>query len=969
MASEGHTEMLTLRLLGPFAVSVAGKPLPRLRTRKGQWLLALLALRHDQEVERDWLAGTLWSESLEEQARTNLRLSLTDLRRALGDQSCRLQSPTPRTLRLDLSGADVDVIAFDRALARGDCASLQEAIALYRGPLLEGCSEEWCVWERQAREQAYLQARETLASAALANADTATAVGHLRRIIAIDPFRESAQRALMQAHAAAGDYGAAVLTYRDLRLRLHDELHTEPDPQTRTLFQQIRAQARNAGKLPIPNTDSPAASQEKASPPSRAASADVPNDALPTNLPALWTSFIGREKEIAAVHSLLAQTRLLTLTGSGGCGKTRLALQAAADRIEDYPDGVWLVELASLSDPALVVQAVAATMGVREEPGNTLLQTVTHALRSRRLLLMLDNCEHLLTACARLAETLLRNCPHLQLLATSRESLGLAGEQVYRVPSLPAPDPAQLPRNEKEIATIVSEYDAVRLFVERARLHMPEFLLTPQNAPVVASVCHRLDGIPLAIELAAGRTPVLSVEEINARLEDRFRLLTGGSRTALPRQQTLRAALDWGYDLLTPKEQQLLQRLSVFAGGWTLEAAEQVTGDREARKSGVGSRESEATGSFRIPTPDFRLPSHEVLDLLASLVGKSLVIAEEREGTSRYRLLETIRAYAWQRLQQTGAEKRWRERHLAYFLRLAEEAAPQLTGSEQAAWLDRLAREHDDLRAALEWCWQEPEHAEAGLRLTGALWRFWEMRGYFSEGREHLRATLSRDTAGSRTPARARALHGAGILASEQGDYAAAHALYEESLALSRELGDTYTIAHLLNNLGNVAAKQDDYATARALYEESLAIRREIGDRQGMVYSLINLGSAAKDHGDYAAAYDLCGEGLTISKELGDKQGIGFALMELADVAAGQGQTARAARLWAAAEALRAAIDSPLPSYMQAGYDRKTAAARVSLGEAAYERAWEVGRAMTVEEAIAYALNTKEQEAKGRRAG
>ena len=1113
MAGEGHTQMLTLRLLGPWEVLVASKPLPRLRTRKGQWLLALLALRHDQDIERDWLAGTLWPESLEEQARTNLRLSLMDLRRALGNQSHRLQAPAPRTLRLDLVGADVDVIAFDRALVRGDSASLQEAVALYRGPLLEGCPEEWCLLERQVREQAYLQARETLAVSALANADTAAAIGHLRQILAIDPFRESAQCSLMQALAAAGDYAAVVQAYREWRLRLHQELRTEPDAKTRALFAQIRQEARDAGKRSISHPEGkPSATLAVGRHGAVPAGAATPplGENLPTNLPVPWTSFIGREKEREQIRSLLGPVRLLTLTGCGGCGKTRLALQVAAEMLEDYPDGVWLVELASLSAPALIVQTVASAVGVREKPGKALLQTLTEHLQTRHLLLLLDNCEHLLRACAVLAETLLRNCPHLKLLATSREALRLPGEQVYRVPSLPAPDPAQLPRNEKEIATIVSEYDAVRLFVERARLHKPDFTLTPQNVVLVASVCCRLDGLPLAIELAAARVPVLSVEEINARLEDRFRLLTGGSRTALPRQQTLRAALDWSYDLLTQQERQLLQRLSVFAGGWTLEAAEQVTGDREKRKS-------EETSSFRLPVSDSCIPSHEVLDLLASLVAKSLVITEEREGKTRYRLLETIRAYGWERLQEAGGEKVWLDRHLEYFLKLAEEAEPNLAGAKQAEWLERLESEHDNLRAAISWRRQESDSAEAGLRLAGAVGRFWSVHGYWSEGRGHLQALLSQEAARQETPARAKALTAAGRLAQSQGDYGAACALYEESLAISRkggdkpgmaaslgglgivashqgnnavaksfyeqclaihrELGDLRGISISLNNLGNVAYDQGDFGAAKALYEEGLAIDRELGnkrgaasslgnlgnvahsqgddtvaksfyeqclaiyrelgDRWGVAISLHNLGGVAHDQGDYGAATALHEESLAIYREIGDRQGtasaltslgmvayqqadyvtarvlyeqglvinreignksgiasslgnlgnvaysqgdsgaarvlyeksltirreigdklnISWVLLEIADISAQQEQMERAVRLWAAAEVLRESIGSSLLPYMRSKHDCALAAARDSLGETAFEKAWEQGRAMSLDQAIAYALD------------
>src|SRR5579871_184846 len=538
-------------------------------------------------------------------------------------------------------------------------------------------------------------------------------------------------------------------------------------------------------------------------------------DSLPNNLPRQLSSFIGREKQIEEVKQLLLASPLVTLTGTGGSGKTRLALQVAAESLVEYSDGVWLVELAAVADPSLVVQTAAASLGLREAPGPPLLQTLLDYLNSRTLLLVLDNCEHLLQACAVLAHSILRSCPQLRLLVTSREALKVAGEQVYRVPSLSAPDPDQIPTEEKEIAFIVSEYEAPRLFVERARLLKTDFTLTRQNASVVASVCHRLDGIPLAIELAAARVNVLSVEDINVRFKHRFRLLKGGSRTVLPRQQTLQATLDWSYELLSKQEQLLLARLSVFAGGWSLEAAEAVCSEEG------------------IEAPD-------ILDLLISLVEKSLSLAGEREGKSRYRMLETIQDYGLQRLQESGQEKLWRTRHLQFFLMLAEEAEPKLTGAEQGEWLQRLQEEHDNLRAGLQWCQQDKQSQEAGLRLAVSLRWFWQVRGFVSEGRTHLNTILSQENASQPTPTRVKALHSAGNLAVMQGDYAAARALYELSLSMSKELGDKLCIAASLGNLGNVTFAQSDYAAAHALFEESLTIQRELEDKPGIAASLGN---------------------------------------------------------------------------------------------------------------------------------
>jgi predicted ATPase/class 3 adenylate cyclase len=728
-------------------------------------------------------------------------------------------------------------------------------------------------------------------------------------------------------------------------------------------------------------------------------------EAFAHNLPRQLTSFIGREREMREVKEFLATTWLLTLTGSGGCGKTRLALQVAADLLEAYADGVWLVELAALADPTLVPQTVASPLGVREEPGRPLTATLTDYLRPKQVLLILDNCEHLLTACAQLVEGLLRGCPKLRILASSREGLGIGGEQTYRVPSLSLPDARHLPPLER-----LHEFEAVQLFADRARLSQATFSITPANAPAVVQVCERLDGIPLAIELAAARVKALPVEKLNERLDDMFRLLTGGSRTALPRQQTLRALIDWSYDLLSEVERALLRRVSAFAGGWTLEAAEAVC---------VGEAVEEG----------------EVLDLLTSLVEKSLVLYEEGEGEGRYRLLETVRQYARDRLLEAGEAAAVRSRHRDWFLALAEEAEQGLVEASQTMWLDRLEREHDNLRAALAWTVVEGQ-GEAGLRLGGTLMPFWVVRGYLAEGREHLGRVLTLPGAEARTAARAKALYSAAALACLLGEYEAARALLEESRAIFRELGEKGGIASSLHPLGDLARDQGDYGRARALLEETLAIWRELGDKRGIAFSLMGLGRAAQEQGEYGAARALleeslaisrelgnkggiasslhslgtlardqaeCGraralveeslaiwreggyklavgwslnslgltvrdqrdygraralleESLAIFRELGNKRGIAWDLEGLATVAMVQGEPERAARLFGPAEGLREEIGNPLPTADRAEHDRFVAAVRAALGEEAFAAAWAAGRAMSLEQAVAFAL-------------
>ena len=454
-----------------------------------------------------------------------------------------------------------------------------------------------------------------------------------------------------------------------------------------------------------------------------------------SNLPEVLTSFVGRTKELQELTRLLAEYRLLTLTGSGGVGKSRLALRLAGTVMNDCRDCMWLVELAALSDPTLVTQAVGAVLGLKDPRRTSGTEGLTAFLRSKRALIVLDNAEHLLSSCADLADAVLRQCPDIKLVVTSRERLGVSGEFAYRVPSLPLP----LAEN-RATARSLAECDSVTLFSERVRLHRPQFTVTDENADAVAGICRRLDGIPLAIELAAARVRALSVEEIDQRLKRGFSLLTGGSRTALPRHQTLRAAIDWSYKLLSDAEQALLCRLSVFAGGWTLEAAEQICADE-------------------------RLPAAAAVDLLTSLVDKSLVVAEERGGASRYGLLETVRQYARELLLERGGEAQWRDRRLAYFLALSLDVEPLLKGADVESGLNGLQAEHDNLRLAMDWAESGNSDAASGLRIAAAIWWFWYVRGHLSEGRRRLSGLLAATPETGALGDRAKALRGVGVLA------------------------------------------------------------------------------------------------------------------------------------------------------------------------------------------------------------
>jgi predicted ATPase/transcriptional regulator with XRE-family HTH domain len=737
---------------------------------------------------------------------------------------------------------------------------------------------------------------------------------------------------------------------------------------------------------------------------------------LPNNLPVQLTSFIGREKELAEIRELITPrpgpaeaglgVRLLTLTGPGGTGKTRLALQAAAGLLPLFPDGVWWVELAQLADPGLIAQAVAVVLGVKEAADRPLLATLAHHLRGKRVLLILDNCEHLIAGCAQFADALLRACPRLCLLASSREMLGVAGERAVVVPSLSLPEP----QSALSVETL-GQYEAVRLFVERGRAVLADFALTAENAPAVVQVCQRLDGIPLALELAAARLRMLPVEQIAARLNDSFQLLTGGPRTALPRQQTLQASISWSYELLTPPEQTVLRRLAVFSGGWSLEAAEAVC-------AGPG------------------VAASEVVDLLARLIDKSLAISEAWGGEARYRLLETIRQYAMTKLAESGEAAAVRRQHAEYFLALAEAGGPSWLARAPETWLNRMQIEHDNLRAALAWSQVSPAGAELGMRLANQLSVFWyyydwsEERGWLERALAHpqaanypgqqarstlhlgmIRATEG-DLAGAQTLfARSLdllrqvddrentgwALERLGWLARERGEAAAARAYLEESAEIFREIGEETLSVGLNNTLGATMILQGELAAAQQLLEENLARGRQLDESEAIGWTLNHLGQIAQLQGEYEQARRLheaslqqfevigrqdysvmeahqslgetalaqgdavraakhFGEGLLIACDLSIRVGMAWCLAGLAGAAALDEEPERAARLWGAAEALRLSIGVREAPASHATRERLMADVREQLGEAAFAAAWAEGQAATLEEAIDDAL-------------
>jgi len=694
----------------------------------------------------------------------------------------------------------------------------------------------------------------------------------------------------------------------------------------------------------------------------------------PIRLPAPLTPLIGREQDIALVRRYLLRkdTRLLTLVGPPGIGKTRLGLQVAAEVLDHFDDGVFFIALAPVRDPHLVATIIAQTLGLKETSAQPLVGRLTNYLWDKQLLLLLDNFEQVVDA-ATIVTDLLAAGPRLKALVTSRVALRVRAERQFPVPPLGLPDPTRLPQPPELV-----QYPALALFVERAQAVQPDFYLTEANAATVAHLCHRLDGLPLAIELIAARVRLLSPAEILHRLGGRFLLQSDGQRDIDERQRTLKNAIEWSYNLLVRDEQTLFARLAVFVGGWTLDAAESVCGNEASS----------------LTTP--------VLDLLALLVNKSLVVRHEVRDGSHFALLETIREYALEQLAAlpNGEAKTVRRRHASYYLRLAEAARSQLTGTQQVRWLDRLENEHGNLRAALGWA-LESGNLIIAAQLGGALWHFWAMHGHLSEGRQWLERTLATETDQVHLPPSMQVvlLNGAGSLAYYQGDHAAARLYFGEGLALARQVGDQWNMAFALDGLGAQSANQGDYEQAQAFseqsltlsktigdkwlsgvtlinlgelarvqgdyeravvcYESSLALLREGGDRLFAAIALDDLGQVAQDQGRYEQAQAIHQESLSLCRELGYQRGVAMCLEKLAGVAAAQGQAERAVRLLGAAEALRQAVGSPGEGTDRLDYERFIAMARARLDEESFATAWEKGRAMTLVQAIAYALEAE----------
>ena len=885
---------LSVRLLGTFEVWRAGAKIEPddWGQRKTEALFKFLVLHRDRVVTSDQLLEALYPDSDPAKVRKNLSGRISQLRQALEPDLMR--GPDSRYVKTVKEGYRftlgddgwIDVDAFESELQEAESlkraerwgealARYREALDLYGGDLLpEETYEEWTLEPRERLMDRHRQALEGSAVCHIRLEQYPQAIERLKTLLDDDPTRESAARWLMLAHHFNGTPEKVREAYETCAEALAAQLEADPSPDTRELLERIQ--------------------RGKVAPPERP---------VPHNLPQAISQFVGREREIAELREVIQAERLVTLTGTGGSGKTRLALEVAFGLLDEFPDGAWFVDLAPVADPDLVPTAVLSALGLDESPNRPATEVLTDHVGSARALILLDNCEHLVQACADLADRLLETCPNLTVLATSREGLGLVGSVRWRVPPLALPD-------GDADCEHTQECDAVRLFVTRARSHRADFRLTEANAEAVRRICRRLDGLPLAIELAAARLEALSAPEIAERLDDRFRLLTRGDRAGVPRQQTLKATLEWSYDLLRPKERTLFRRLSVFAGSFSLEAVQAVAMPEDADKT-------------------------DTLELIAGLVRKSLLQRVSGSRETRYRLLETIRQFADRELQADSDVDEIRARHLAYFLGLAEAAKNRILDSDQATWLDRVERDYANVRAALRWALDQEGAKDDGLRLIQALWRFWMRRNHWiADAERWLKLAIAR-TEGDRTRARARVLMSASWIGIHQGDVETAvvrlrdeaipilreieaegdlstaindlgvaylhqgnvdeaEAHFQEALKLREKLGAKAAVASSLNNLGVIASKRGEPDRAWDYYERACAMNQEVGHKLDESANWHNMGQIAERRGDLRTAQSCHEKGVALAREIGGRAGMSGHLGNLALVLADRGKTRQA---------------------------------------------------------------------------
>ena len=892
---------MEFRILGPLEVADEGR-IVDLGGPRERVLLARLLISANLVVSADRLAMDLWSDEPPPHWLATLRVYISRLRRALGPGAAAVLTE-PQGYRLTLAAGQLDADAFERlaAAARRDladgrpeaaAAALRRALGLWRGPALSEVADLPFARADAARlEEARLLAVEDWIEAELGCGNHASMAVELDSLVTSHPLRERLWGQRMRALYRCGRQADALRAYQELRTYLGEELGLEPAAALRQLESAILRQdpaldwhaPPDSGAPPVPTS-----SQTAVRAPSPASAADR----AAVRIPAATTSFIGRDVDLAAIAKLLATVRLLTLTGSSGSGKTRLAREAGTVAAAEHADWVWLVDLAPIGSPELVAPAAAAALAVREEPGRPLADSIAARLRGSDALLIIDNCEHVVAAAAELIAGLLAACPALRVLATSQTRLGVPGEAIWPVP------PLSIPPAEDDLAVVV-EAESVRLLCDRAALARPGFSLTARNAANIAEICRRLDGIPLAIELAAARLSTLTPAQLAARLGNRFGVLTGGSRTKPARHRTLRAAISWSHDLLDQQEQVCFRRMAVFSGGCTIDAAEAVCADAS-------------------------LPAEAVLDTVTSLVDRSLLTTEERCGSMRYGMLESVRQYAREQLVQSGEDDQVSRRHLAWLLDLAGRA--DLDGADQSAWLDLLEADHDNFRAGLEWA-LAARQADSALALTGALAAFWVVRGYAGEGRHWLGAALSAATAHEDPRARATALDGAAQLAFAHADFPAEWEYLQESLGIWRELGQAAQVAQCLSDLAMVAHVRGEFGAARSLLDEALTSARLAGDQRQIAMALNGLGRLALHQDDPPQAAAYLEESLASIRQTGDLRRATVILGNLALATRNQGRISLA----------RARMDEQLASARELGDRKLIGWALTNLGRAAVE--------------------------------
>ncbi len=817
-----------ISLLGPIGFSINGMPLAKLRSRKSLWLGAYLVLAGGRATPRERIAHDFWPDSDTTTALSNLRAVVSDLRKALGTEKDRLRVEERNSLAFDVDGIVVDVLRFDRAFADGNFGL---AVELYRGELLEGCREDWVVQERQVRLDRAVNAYLALADRAIEDKQFDTAIQNYREAGRLEPLRDEGIVGLMTVFAERGHFAEATHTYRAFADRLRREIGLSPSGRVSDLYLQVRN-----GKWKRKDTKT-----------SRNEEAFTEQ---PGSVPHALTEMVGREDELAEISSILRQYRLVTLTGVGGVGKTRLATQVAQDLQSEFSDGVFFLPLESLTSEDQIVRSLSSSLGIREEAGVPFSASFATRHRSKKMLLVLDNCEHLIAQCVQLASELLNSCGELRVLLTSRHGLAAAGERIFTVPGLTVPIPEQLPTNGSTRVRVAQSYEGVALFAARAKAASRDFEITAGNAHLVSRICAELEGIPLAIELAAAQAGSMALEAIADQLSDMVGLLAKPQLAAQPRHQTMRATLDWSYKLLSSAEKSLLGRLSEFVNGWSLEAAVAV--------------------SSRAPSQS------QTIALLQSLVAKSLVVFEVSKG--RYRLLEPVRVYASEQVSES-VKKETKELHQRWFLKFSEEAEAGLASRQLPLWTARISQDHGNILKAATWL--EPETiANAEQQIAGNLWRYWYIQGEYEFGYRFLGAAVNRGS--TETSAGLKCLLGLGRFALSLNRCAEAKTIASKGAELAKTMGDLVRFAYFLNVLGGVALAEGDEA-AEGLYEESLRIRLEISDFPGAAVSTCNLGNMANQKGRFDLARSLYLRGFALAERANDPHAEAFLHLNAGD--------------------------------------------------------------------------------------